>query len=101
MEKNLSNLRGINLNGCLSPFKDNGQPWLVKMPENPHFWVVVFTTKAKLEESCVELGIADYTIKQVIDGRDFVDSIVEGGTGIMLDPYVVENKTRWTEVLLE
>jgi hypothetical protein len=104
-EKLLSKPRSIEVSevtGCLTPFKD-GQPWFIRMPNNPSFWVAVFSTKDKLEASCAELGITDYTIKQVTDGRDFIKSIVEGGVRIMRDPYAVrsENKTRWTEIILE
>jgi len=101
-EKLLSKPRSISVTGCLSPFRD-GQPCFIQMPGNPHFWVAVFTNKDKLEESCADLGITDYTIKQVTDGKDFIESIVEGGVRIMLDPYAVrsENKTRWTEIILE
>jgi len=101
-EKLLSEPKSIEVTGCLSPFR-NGQPCFIQMPNNPHFWVAVFSTKDKLEESCADLGITDYTIKQVTDERDFIESIVEGGVRIMLDPYAVrsENKTRWTEIILE
>lgn len=99
-EKMLSNPKSIRVTGCLSPFREDGQPVFFQMPDNPNFWVAVFTTKDKLEESCADLGITDYTIKQVTDGKDFVESIVENGVRIMLDPYAIrsENKTRWTEI---
>jgi len=63
----------------------------------------VFSTLDKLEESCAELGFKDYRIKHIDDGREFIESVMEGGVRIMLDPYRVtsENKTRWTEIILE
>lgn len=73
------------------------------MPGNPHFWLAVFSTLDKLEESCAELGFKDYRIKHIDDGREFIESVMESGVRIMLDPYRVtsENKTRWTEIILE
>ena len=98
----LSQPRGIAVSGYFSPFHHNDQPWLIQMPNNPSYWLAVFSSVEKLEESCADLGIRDYKIKQITDGRDFVESIIEQGVRIMLDPYAVrsENKTRWTEVVL-
>lgn len=101
-EKSLSLPKTINITGCLTPFK-NGQPSFIHLPNNSNFWVAIFTTKDKLEKSCVELGIKDFNIKEVSDGMDFVNSLIEVGVRIMLDPYIVESegKTFWTEVKLE
>lgn len=101
-EKFLYESEGQNITGCLTPFR-NGQPILIQLPENPNFWVAVFSTKYKMEESCVDLGIENYAIKQITDGIDFIESIVEHGIRIMLDPYILrsENKTRWTEIVLK
>jgi hypothetical protein len=73
------------------------------MPDNPHYWIPVFSTQEKLEKSCAELSIVDYKIKQITDGYDFLDSLREQNVRVMLDPYAVisENKTRWTEIVLE
>ena len=73
-EKLLSDPKSTNITGYLSPFKHNDQPWLIQMPGNPHFWVAVFSDENKLEESCAELNIRDYKIKQITDGRDFLES---------------------------
>ena len=102
-EKLLSEPKTINITGYLTPFKQNGQPHLIQMPGNPHFWLAVFSSLVRLEESCAELGFVGYRIKQIDDGRDFIESVMEGGVRIMLDPYRVtsENKTRWTEIILE
>jgi hypothetical protein len=101
-EKMLSKWKSVVLTDCLMPFRD-GQPVVIRIPDNPHCWVVVFSTYDKLKASCVDLAVENYTIKQINDGKDFVESVVESGTRVMLDPYidVVQNKTRWTEVKLE
>lgn len=101
-EKLLSDLKtGYNITGCLSPFKENGQPWLVQLPGNPSYWVAVYTTEEKLRAGCVDLNIQNYRIKEVTDGVDFLDSICSAGIRVMLNPYSIrsENKTRWTEIL--
>lgn len=95
--------KSVEVSGCLIPFRD-GQPILIQIPDNPHSWVAIFSTSDKLEKSCLELGIkSDYSIKQITDGKDFANSILESGLRIMLDPYhdVDQNKTRWTEVKRE
>lgn len=101
-EKQLSDLKtGYDITGCLSPFRQNGQPWLIQLPDNPSYWVAVYTTEEKLRAGCIDLNIHDYKIKQVTDGIDFIDSICSVGIRVMLNPYSVreENKTRWTEIL--
>jgi hypothetical protein len=96
-EKMLSEPKPVSITGCLCPFKDE-QPCFVEMPNNSQIWIAVFSTNNKLNRSCAELGIVDYVIKEITDGNDFLESIVKLDIRIMLDPYVVENKTRWTEV---
>lgn len=97
-----SQLRAVKVTGFLSPFRHNDQPWVLKMPNNPSCWIAIFSSVEKLEEACADLNIRDYKIKQITDGRDFVESIIEQGVRIMLDPYAIrsENKTRWTEVVM-
>ena len=52
-EKFLHGSGGRNITGCLTPFR-HGQPVLIQLPDNPHFWVAVFSTKDKMEEACVD-----------------------------------------------
>lgn len=97
-EKMLSEPKPVSITGCLCPFKEK-QPCFVEIPNNHQIWIAVFSTKDKLDRSCAKLGIFDYVIKEITDGNDFVESIVKLDIRIMLDPYTVENKTRWTEVM--
>lgn len=101
-EKMLSDLKtGYDITGCLSPFHENGQPWLIQLPNNPSHWVAVYSTEEKLRQGCIDLNILDYRIKQITDGIDFLNSICSSGVRVMLNPYSIleENKTRWTEIL--
>lgn len=99
-ERRLSPPRPAELTGYYTP-SQNGGPLNIILPGNPSWWVPVFSSVEKMEESCAELGIRDYSVKQITDGFDFVTSIVEAGGRVMLDPYRVscENKTRWTEIV--
>ena len=102
-EKLLAETKPVKITDFLSPFQHNGQPYLVQLPGNPYYWVPIFSTEDKLKQSCVELDISDYCIKQITDGRDFLASLSEQNVRVMLDPYAVksENKTRWTECVME
>lgn len=101
-EKLLSNFTPASITGCLTPFQSDGQPWFVHLPNNPNYWVPVFSTVEKLEAGCVDLNINDYFIKEISDGLEFIESIKIVGLRVMLNPYSVreENKTRWTEIVL-
>src|SRR4051812_745900 len=102
-EIKLSNPKAIKITGCFVPFYvDTKQPCLIRLPDNPNYWVPVYSTVDKLEESTAQLNIKNYSIKQITDGMDFAGSIFDAGVRIMLDPYVVtsEKKTRWTEVAI-
>lgn len=90
----------LSISGFYTPFQQNDQPHFVQMPYVDDFWVAIFSDLDKLDDGCRRLGIKDYKIKLILDGRDFIDSIKENNIRIMLDPYVVleKNKTRWTEV---
>lgn len=100
-ERFLGQIRSANLDGYFMPFQLHEQPWLIQMPGNPSFWVPVYSSIEKLEESCAELGIKSFKVKQITGSRDFVKSLVEQNIRVMLDPYAVrsENKTRWTEIV--
>lgn len=102
-EKLLSGPKGTNITGYLSPFRENNQPWLIQLPENPHYWVAIYSDEDKLRIGCADLGIGEgeYKIKQITDGVEFLDSILSAGVRVMLNPYSLrsENKTRWTEII--
>jgi hypothetical protein len=102
----LTETRAISITDCLFPSHLNDQPWYMELPDNPFYWVPVFSTQEQLFAWTTEVGIQihEFKIKQIQDGREFLDSIEEGGLGLIrvaLNPYLVRdrNVTRWTEVL--
>jgi hypothetical protein len=99
-EKMLSTPVSIAVTGFFVPFLENGQPCLITPPDHSNFWVAIFSTVDKLEESCAEFKIPKYKVKQISDGNEFLQSIFDAKIRVMLDPYLMksENKTRWTEV---
>lgn len=102
--------RPISLSGKFSPFmpsKNIGvpdQPAYITLHDAPGtYWCVVFSTVEALHAAMAFCGIKGYKIKQINDGREFAESVLATGmVRLMLDPYIVNNeKTRWTEVILE
>lgn len=85
----------------LSPFWPNGQPVLIEMPDIKQRFVAAFTHVDKLRLSMYLLGIEGYVIKQVTDTLDFIKSVREGGCRVMGDPYVIDGRTRWFELMDE
>lgn len=83
----------------LSPFWPNGQPVLIEMPDIRQRFVAAFTHVDKLRASMEEIGIEGYVIKQVTNTLDFIASIREAGCRVMGDPYVIDGRTRWFELM--
>lgn len=104
-EKLLSGPTSKNLTGCFSPFQHNNQPWFMKLPGNDSYWVIAYSSIEKMEEGMADLGVPkdQYKVKHIDNGREFVESIVEHGIRVALDPYTIRhrNVTRWTEIVLE
>jgi hypothetical protein len=76
---------------------DDLQPVLLSLPTESTKLCPVFSTKEKLVEASIWMGITYPTRPKVIlDQREFLSSFA--GTGIMVaaDPYIREGKTRWT-----
>lgn len=101
MEALLSELGPIEITGYFSPFHRNDQPWLVQMQDSSDYWLLIFSSVNALEYHCEKMGMTEYKIKHIDDGFDFIQSVREGGVRIMANPYFINGKTRWTEVLLE
>lgn len=101
-ETYLRSVGAVKLTGYFCLFqKEIEQPHIITLPENSAIWITVFSSVDKLEEFCADAKITEYKIKQITDGRDFVQSLAEQGVRVMLDPFAMrsENKTRWTEVI--
>lgn len=102
--------RPIDLTGKFSPFMPSprmgvpDQPAYLSLHDAPgQFWCVVFSNVEALHACMAFCGIKGYKIKHIDDGREFAQSVLETGmVRLMLDPYIVNNeKTRWTEVVLD
>jgi hypothetical protein len=77
------------------------QPVLVEI--NNKRFILLFDTEAQLRAEMTRLNIDKYIIKQVLDGKEFSDSIYAGGYGIMVNPVVFKNQagkemTKWTQL---
>jgi hypothetical protein len=71
------------------------------MTNIPELFVPFFTSKEKLDEGVLHLCILPDNIKQVDDPNEAVASIREQGCRVMVDPYIHNGKTRWTELFRE
>lgn len=100
MHQRSNNIKSISLTGKIFPFKD-GQPVGVVV-ENVTF-LSLFSTEEKLHFSMEMMGVSDYSIKQIDDHTEFLDSIQGSGIRVMLDPYLAIHETegpvtRFTEI---
>lgn len=87
----------VDLNGYVFPWRlDEDQPVLVQLEDT--YFVVVFSTPAKLAEARPQIG--PHRIKQIEDSYEFLDSVLPHFR-VMLDPWIVSetNTTRFTEVI--
>lgn len=84
----------------LIPFV-NDQPVIINMPGVTMQFVPFYSTVEKLYESMRYMGYDDYNIKQVDNIKECVSSIVDYGLRVMLDPYIHNGNTRWTELTKE
>lgn len=85
--------------GMLFPWDaSSGQPVLIRIPQAPRPWAVpVFDDEAALRHLMAELHVADYTIKQVTDGAEFIDSVEESGGVVAGNPRrTAAGTVRWT-----
>jgi hypothetical protein len=89
-----SGARYVSITGNLMPWNTD-RPVMVII-EGQRF-VPVYSSEDKLRASMVECGWdQEYTIKQVTDGRDFLDSLNEARVFVCLDPHLVDGVTRFT-----
>jgi hypothetical protein len=103
-------VRPIDLTGCFFPARPSGrigipdQPCYMEMPDVPNtVFLPIFSDVDDLKKAMELIGIEEYKIKHVDDGKEFTESVL--GTGIcriMLNPRRTERgTTRWTEVILD
>lgn len=77
--------RPVELTGWLLPWR-NGQPVLIELPGAPASAVPVFDAPEDLRRCMADVGVTNYTIKQVTDGIDFAASVEEGGAIVAANP---------------
>lgn len=96
----------MTITGYLMPYLDDGAPILCGMPGTEDLFVLLFSSKAKLEAMMKAYNLEYESIKVVTDGREFVSGIDEENTKgrpyrirIAVDAYKHENgRIRYTEV---
>lgn len=97
--KRLSNdVKSLDLTGMAMAVHPSGQPVMIELDGGR--FVVVCSTRDKMEAVLDRIDIRDYRMKQITEGRDFVDSVLFPGSPVrlMVDPYIHEGNTRFTEV---
>lgn len=95
--KALSNLKTINIDGYLMALYDNDPSDPVLIVIEGQRFLPVYSTAEKLRESMNKINVTDYTIKQITDGRDFLDSV--SNMNVCADPYEHNGNTRFTNIL--
>lgn len=98
--RRLSNkVKSVDLTGMAMAMRFERCPVMMEL-DGARF-IVVCSTKKKLDSVLVDIGVTDATVKRIIDGPEFVRSVLCPGSParIMLDPYVHDGNTRFTEVL--
>jgi len=101
--RSLGSTREISFTGKIFPWDPvTQQPVLLSMPGSTAFYLPCFSKKEGLQAVMQHIRFADYTIKLIQDGGEFRLSILEavGGTvHLILDPYIVEGKVRFSQVV--
>lgn len=94
-------MKSVSLTGTLFPW-DVDQPHFLRMPESHYRYLPCFTDVDKLKAMMARVGIFEYSIKKVEDGREFLTSFeVQGAEDIrvILDPhFIAGGKVRFTQV---
>ena len=98
-------LKDINIEGCVFAIHPSQGPLLLLIDNCEDYFLPIFSNTEKLGKHVVYLqnkgfGKFSYITKKIDDGTEFLESVMEGGVRIMLDPEVVNNHhTRWKEVI--
>ena len=92
-------VQASDLTGKLMAVLPAGNAALAQIPNNPSFWVPVFDDEEYIHKWLAIAGIADYKLKQITDGLEFLASLEDQGIRVMLNPRQVGLKIRWTEVM--
>jgi hypothetical protein len=88
----------VSLTGMLLMWK-SVQPVLLRVAGLEGNCIPLFTTPDKLRDASRELGLHYESIKQVDDGRQFLDDMRAQNVRIIVDPHIATNgKLRYLDV---
>jgi hypothetical protein len=77
-------------------------PVMACLPENPdEKFAMAFSNMDALIREMERIEIKEYKVKEIMNMSEFLLSLQEAGYRLMIDPYIHEGKTRWTELMLE
>lgn len=86
----------VVIDGYLTAFV-NGRPFALAMPGTPDVFIAVFSTKEKLEALFRDYDLKYDSIKQIENGREFLDSVI-AHYRVAIDPYKHTNgRLRYVE----
>ena len=94
---------GIVLTGKLIPWLESDQPALVQMPACQDYFLPVFSTEDALRSVMGQAGIPFFKIKQIDDGREFLEELPYWYSGARLRiavdlRFTEEGRVRFVEV---
>ena len=94
MRQRSNKVLSVSVTGMAVAIYSGGHPVMLRI-EDVEF-VVICSTKEKMEQVLAFAGITDAKIQQITDSNEFFDSV--RGIRIMLDPYIYNGNTRFTEL---
>lgn len=80
---------------------DGNQPVWLTMPGSPILYLPVFSTEYQLRETMSKAGVFFQSIKQIEDGPEFLQSVVDAKEqiAVIVDPYFLPNgRVRFTQI---
>ncbi len=95
--------RDVDLTGALLPWDTTKkQPCFLRMPDSEYLYIPCFTSIDQLRAMMVQIGVTEYRVKQVDDGREFMSSFdipQARDIRVILNPrYIAPGRIRFTQV---
>jgi len=88
----------LQLTGCLLPFGADGRAVLLMMPGSVYLYLPLFTSLEKLQACLKQASVSYATVKQVVVGQEFLDSI-PSDIVVIQDPWFTdEGKVRFMQI---
>lgn len=86
----------VDLHGYVRPVDARGIAVLVSPPDTRSLVLPVFSTRATLEASCLELGIKYAEVVEIKDVDSFWDDVARVGAGqVVVDPHTHQGRLRF------